>query len=143
MKQNRLIILFLCSIIPCFLYAENEEQSLVILMKSGTRISIPITEQPKIVFEENVITVGGISYQLENVQKWLVGDPETVGIEDIVTVTPHEKGAQAKVFNAAGVEMPAEIKTDQQGRLQCNLKKLPSGVYVIQVGKETFKVSRK
>lgn len=133
----------LCLLRASSMYAETREQSLLLLLKSGTKICIPITEQPKIVFEENVITVGGVSYQLDNVQKWMVGDPESVGIEDIVTVTPHEKGAKAKVFNAAGVEMPIEIKTDQQGRLQCDLKNLPTGVYVIQVGKETFKVSRK
>lgn len=116
---------------------------LVLFLTSGTRVSIPVTEQPKISFEGNVIAVGGVSYQMDNVQKWMVGDLETVGIEDVITVTPKVKGTLAKVFNAAGVEVPAGVKTDRNGRLQVDLKGLPMGVYVIQFGTESLKVTKR
>lgn len=116
---------------------------LVLFLTTGTRVSIPVSEQPKISFEDNVIVVGGVSYQMDNVQKWMVGDPEKVGIEDVITVTPKIKGTKAKVFNTAGVEVPAGVKADSNGRLQVDLKGLPTGVYVIQVGTESLKVTKR
>lgn len=116
---------------------------LVLFLTTGTRVSIPVTEQPKISFERNIIVVGGVSYQMDNVQKWMVGDPETVGIEDVIMVTPKVKGTQAKVFNAAGIEVPAGVKTDSNERLQVDLKGLPTGVYVIQFGTESLKVTKR
>ena len=116
---------------------------LVLFLTSGGRVTIPIDEQPKISFEGSIIIVGGTSYQMDNVQKWMVGDPETVGIEDVITVTPKVKGARAKVFNAAGVEVPAKAMTDANGRVQFDLRSLPTGVYVIQIGTETLKVTKR
>ena len=123
--------------------AENGERSLVVFMKSGTKICIPIVELPKITFDGTVMRIGDGDYQLDYVQKWMIGDPETVGIEDVITITPKEKGVQAKLFNAAGIEMPVALKTNANGQLLFDLRSLPQGVYVIQIGKETLKVTRR
>ena len=89
------------------------------------------------------MVVGGTSYQMDNVQKWMVGDPETVGVEDVITITPKKKNAQARVYNAAGVEVAARRVVEKDGRLQFDLRGLPAGVYVIQIGNETLKVTKR
>lgn len=116
---------------------------LVLFLTSGSCITIPITEQPKISFEGSIITVESISYQMDNVQKWMVGDPETVGIENVIIITPKKKNAQARVYNAAGVEVAARRVVEKDGRLQFDLRGLPAGVYVIQIGNETLKVTKR
>ena len=116
---------------------------LVLFLTSGSRVTIPATEQPKISFEGSMITVGGICYQLDNVQKWMVGDPETVGIENVIIITPKKKNAQVRVYNAAGVEVAARRVVEKDGRLQFDLRGLPAGVYVIQIGNETLKVTKR
>lgn len=143
--MNRIIIFRAVMIIFWILFPLSAIASthLVLFLTSGGRVTIPTNEQPKISFEGSIITVGGTSYQMDNVQKWMVGDPETVGIEDVITITPKVKGAQAKIYNAAGVEVPAKAMIEANGRVQFDLRGLPAGVYVIQFGKETLKVTKR
>lgn len=146
MKRNIFICSFLqilCLLFASSMYAEANEKSLLILLKSNIRISIPITEQPKITFDGTIMSVGESDYQIDNVQKWMVVAQEAVGIEDVIVITPQEKGAKAKVYNAAGVEMPVSVQLDSNGRIQCDLRTLTAGVYVIQIGKETIKVTKR
>ncbi len=129
------------------LYAEGE-RSLCILLKSGTMIQLPVSEQPKIVFDGTVMRVGDADYQIENVRKWIIGNPEEIA-QDIENVQ-QQKTIRYKdgvltvgntqdihVYNAAGVEMPISIK---DGKV--NMSAWPQDVYLIKTGKETFKIRK-
>lgn len=142
MKQIffRILIALLYSFI--YLNAVNASH-LVLFLSSGTSVALPLTDKPKILFEGSVMTVGNENYQIDNVRKWMVGDPEAIEIDDAIIVILKEKGAPIKVFNSAGVEFPVSVQVDAKGKVQCNLNGLPRGVYVIQVGKETIKVTKR
>jgi hypothetical protein len=129
-------------------FAENE-QSLCVLLKSGTMIQLPVSEQPKITFDGTVMRVGDGDYQIENVRKWMIGDPEEIsqGVENVQTQNTIEykdgvltvgDAQDVHVYNIAGVEMPISIK---DGKI--NLSAWPQDVYLIKAGKETFKIRKR
>ena len=131
------------------MFAEGEQQCLVVLLKSGTQINLPVSEQPKITFDGTVMRVGDGDYQIENVRKWMIGDPEEIaqGVEnaqvqksieykdDVLTVGDTQ---DIHVYNAAGIEMPVNIK---DGKI--NMAVWPQDVYLIKAGKETFKIRKR
>ena len=127
----------------------TSERSLCVLLKSGTQINLPVSEQPKITFDGTVMRVGDGDYQIDNVRKWMIGDPEEIaqGVEnaqmqksieykdDVLTVGDTQ---DIHVYNAAGIEMPVNIK---DGKI--NMAVWPQDVYLIKAGKETFKIRKR
>jgi len=127
----------------------TSERSLCVLLKSGTQINLPVSEQPKITFDGTVMRVGDGDYQIDNVRKWMIGDPEEIaqGVEnaqvqksieykdDVLTVGDVQ---DVHVYNAAGIEMPVNIK---DGKI--NMSAWPQDVYLIKAGKETFKIRKR
>lgn len=127
----------------------TSERSLCVLLKSGTQINLPVSEQPKITFDGTVMRVGDGDYQIENVRKWMIGDPEEIaqGVENVQTqkTIEYKDGVltvgdvqDVHVYNAAGVEMPVNIK---DGKI--NMAAWPQDVYLIKAGKETFKIRKR
>lgn len=125
------------------------EQYLCVLLKSGTQINVAIEERSKITFDGTVMRVGNGDYQIDNVRKWMIGDPEEIalGVENaqmqksieykdgVLTVGDVQ---DVHVYNAAGVEMPISIK---DGKI--NMSAWPLDVYLIKAGKETFKIRKR
>jgi hypothetical protein len=112
-------------------------------------IQLPISEQPKITFDGTVIRVGDGDYQIENVRKWMIGNPEEIaqGVEKAQTqkTIEYKNGVlivgdaqNIHVYNAAGVEMPISIK---DGKI--NMAVWPQDIYLIKAGKETFKIRKR
>ena len=128
-------------------FAEGE-QYLCVLLKSGTQINVAIEERPKITFDGTVMRVGDGDYQIENVRKWMIGDPEKIaqGIENakagntisyqngILTVG---KQTDVRAYNAAGLEMPVHVKNGQ-----VDMTAWPKDVYVIKAGAEKLKIRK-
>lgn len=148
MKLFSSLFYIACSLIATNAYAESE-QSLCVLLKSGTMIQLPVSEQPKIVFDGTVMRVGDGDYQIENVRKWMIGDPEEIaqGVENAQMQKSIEykdgvltigNAQDVHVYNAAGVEMPVNIK---DGKI--NTAVWPQDVYLIKAGKETFKIRKR
>lgn len=151
MKRYIFIILATCLLLPNSMLAEGE-QCLVVFLKSGTKVMLPVSDEPKITFDGTVMRVGNGDYQIENVQKWMVGEPELLGIENatdkesiayrdgLLTISD---SADIHVYNAAGVEQPVKVKMQDMGIRTADLSALPAGVYMIKAGKETLKIQKR
>lgn len=148
MKKISFLLLMSCLLMTTSLYAESD-RSLCVLLKSGTMIQLPISEQPKITFDGTVMRVGDGDYQIENVRKWMIGNPEEIaqGVENAQTqkAIEYKNGVlivgdaqNIHVYNAAGVEMPISIK---DGKI--NMAAWPQDIYLIKAGKETFKIRKR
>lgn len=150
MKKHRFIPLFFFLLMANSLFAEGE-RCLVVLLKSGTQISLPVSDQPKITFDGTVMRVGDGDYQIENVRKWMVGDPEQLGVETtqaertlqysngVLTVNGN---ADIRIYNAAGMEMPFNARSNGDGRLRIDLSSWLQDVYLVKVGTETLKIRK-
>lgn len=148
MKKHRIILQIACLLMVTNVFAEGE-RNLCVLLKSGTMIQLPVSEQPKIVFDGTVMRVADGDYQIENVRKWMIGDPEeiaqsveatreakTIALKDGVLTIGEAK--DVRVYNVAGVEMPVSIRNGQ-----VDMRAWPSDVYLIKAGKETFKIRKR
>lgn len=148
MKRYKYIFLATCLLLSNSMFAKGE-QYLCVLLKSGTQINVAIEERSKITFDGTVMRVGNGDYQIDNVRKWMIGDPEEIalGVENaqmqksieykdgVLTVGDVQ---DVHVYNAAGVEMPISIK---DGKI--NMSAWPLDVYLIKAGKETFKIRKR
>jgi len=148
MKRYKYIFLATCLLLSNSMFAKGE-QYLCVLLKSGTQINVAIEERPKITFDGTVMRVGNGDYQIDNVRKWMIGDPEEIAnkIDDtkagntivyqngILTVG---KQTDVRAYNAAGMEMPVRIKNGQ-----VDMTAWPQDVYVIKAETETLKLRKR
>lgn len=138
----------ICLLNTISILGENK-QFLVVELKSGIHITLPITERPKITFDGTMMSIGNGDYQIENVRKWMVGDPEEIAqsveivktqdairYNDGVLIVGADKNVH--ICNAAGVEMPVSVRNGQ-----VDMRALPADIYLIRVGKETLKIRKK
>ncbi len=148
MKKYRFLLQMICLLMANSIFAEGK-QHLCVLLKSGTQINVAIEERPMITFDGTVMRVDDGDYQIANVRKWMIGDPEVIaqGIEDakagnaisyqngILTVG---KQTNVRAYNMAGVEMPVQVKNGQ-----VDMTTWPQDVYVIKAGSETLKLRKR
>lgn len=148
MIYNRFLQLFIFLLMTGSMYAESE-QCLVVFLKSGAQITLPVSDEPKITFDGSVMSVGNGDYQIENVRKWMVGDPETLSVENAMVKGNMEyrdgvltvgNASDIHVYNAAGMELSVSVKAHGAGIRTVDFSTLPAGVYVVKAGKETLKI---
>ena len=148
MKKYRFLLQMICLLMANSIFAEGK-QHLCVLLKSGTQINVAIEERPMITFDGTVMRVDDGDYQIANVRKWMIGDPEVIAqdIENakagnaisyqngILTVG---KQTNVRAYNMAGVEMPVQVKNGQ-----VDMTTWPQDVYVIKAGSETLKLRKR
>jgi hypothetical protein len=149
MKKHRILFQLLSLLIANYTFAETGERNLIVLLKSGTMISLPVSERPKIEFNGTVMRVGDGDYQVENVRKWMVGNLEEMVENNVGDIQSKNRivyqdgmltvgnRTDVHVYNAAGMEMPVQLKNGQ-----VNLSAWPQDVYVVKIGTETFKIRK-
>lgn len=152
MRIATLILLFLA------LKVNAEEQKLHIIQKSGNHVSIPIADQPKIVFESGVMYVGNETFLVSNVSKYLVGTDEILlavkeATKDGLRIDANDaangkvqienyNGQTIKVYGTNGVEMPCKV-TVSGTSASVDYSTVPTGIYVLSVGKENIKIQKR
>lgn len=139
-------------------HVHAEEKKLHIIQKSGNHISIPIADQPKIVFESGVMYVGNETFLVSNVSKYLVGTEEILlavkeVAQDGLRIDANDaangnvqienyKGETIKVYGTNGLEMPYRVKVSGTS-VMVNYSALPTGTYILSVGKENIKIQKR
>lgn len=151
MMKNVYLILLLM-IIACNISATN---NLVLYLYSGTTISFPIEDQPKIVFEDGVISISTERFQINNVQKYTFSENEALSIEgvdtdevkmyqgDKIVVDLNSVSDKVSVYSSKGLEQAVSaVKTDER-KVVLDMSNLQPDVYVISVGNKSFKIRKK
>lgn len=146
---------FLFSLLVYNSYAES--QKLHIIQKSGNHVSIPIAEQPKILFEDGVMRVGTEDFLVSNVSKYLIGTDEMLGIKGVQENNLHidandavngkvrignYNGQVVKMFSSDGIEVACDVKVASNHAV-IDYSSLPAGVYILSIGKETIKIQKR
>lgn len=137
-------------------HANAQEHKLHIIMKSGSHVSIPIAEQPKISFSNGVISVGSEDFQVSNVSKYLFGTDEVLGVNAVargeilinaddanrgnVSIINY-KGEMVKLYAANGIELPVKV-TVTGNEAKVDYTNQPAGIYILSVGEETIKFKK-
>lgn len=153
MRKISLYIMFFCFAS----YVHAEEHKLHIIQQSGNHVSIPIADQPKIVFENGVMYVGSESFLVSNVVKYIIGSDEVLAVKDAVkdglridvndaangkVLIENYNGQTIKVYGTNGVEMPCKVTVSGTSAM-ADYSTLPTGIYVLSVGKENIKIQKR
>lgn len=121
---------------------------------NGSKLILPVAQEPKILFNENVITIMTEQYLLSNISKYTFEDSETVDIKNPtnkdysyskngnqVTIKLASSNINVKLFTISGLQLPVD-KTDKK-MLSIDLNKYTENILLLQVGNETVKITRK
>lgn len=151
----KITLLFAICTLTQQVYAQ--EQKLHIIQQSGNHVSIPIANQPKIVFENGVMYVGSESFLVSNVVKYIIGSDEALAVKDTVkdglhidandaangkVLIENYNGQTIKVYGTNGVEMPCKVTVSGTSAM-VDYSTLPTGIYVLYVGKENIKIQKR
>ena len=151
MKKNIFPLLLLLAI-----QVHAEEQKIHVILKSGSRISISVQEQPKIVFDDGVMYVGNESLLACNVAKYVICTDELLEISEAaigkmlidgseasegrVSISNYD-GEAIRLISPNGIEMPCKTAITD-GTAKIDFSALPAGVYILYVGKEKVKIQK-
>lgn len=126
---------------------------MLIHFTNGSKLMLPIANEPKIIFDGNVITIMTERYQLSNISKYTIEDSETVDIKNPtskeyfyskngnhVTIRLASANTKVKLFTISGLQLPVK-KTDDI--LSIDLDNYSDNILLLQVGYETIKITRK
>lgn len=121
---------------------------------NGSKLILPVAQEPKILFNGNVITIMTEQYLLSNISKYTFEDSETVDIKNPtnkdysyskngnqVTIKLASSNIHVKLFTISGLQLPVD-KTDKK-MLSIDLNKYTENILLLQVGNETVKITRK
>lgn len=149
--------LLLCMLCFCTLNIHAENQKLHIIQKSGNHVSISISDQPKILFKDGVMSVGTEEFLVCNVSKYLIGTDEMIGVDRVKDDNMHidandavngkvsvenYSGQLIKMYSNNGMEMPCDVKISSNHAI-IDYSALPTGVYILSIGKETIKIQKR
>lgn len=140
------------------LYSHAQEQKLHISLKSGNHVSISIADQPKIVFENGVMSVGKEDFLVSNVVKYVIGSDEVLTsvntyFSDVFTIDANDaangnvlinnySGQAIKMYSANGTEVPCKVSINA-ATAKVDYSSLPTGIYILNVGKENIKIQKR
>ena len=121
---------------------------------NGSKLILPVAQEPKILFNGNVITIMTEQYLLTNISKYTFEDSETVDNKNPtnkdysyskngnqVTIKLASSNINVKLFTISGLQLPVD-KTDKK-MLSIDLNKYTENILLLQVGNETVKNTRK
>lgn len=121
---------------------------------NGSKLILPVAQEPKILFNGNVITIMTEQYLLSNISKYTFEDSETVDIKNPtnkdysyskngnqVTIKLASSNINVKLFTISGLQLPVD-KTEKK-MLSIDLNKYTENILLLQVGNETIKITRK
>ena len=93
---------------------------------NGSKLILPVAQEPKILFNGNVITIMTEQYLLSNISKYTFEDSETVDIKNPtnkdysyskngnqVTIKLAYSNINVKLFTISGLQLPVD-KTDKK-----------------------------
>lgn len=151
-------VYFLFVALCLFITVHAQNTFLNIHLKTGTFISIPVENTPKITFEDGMIMIGTESIQVSNVLKYTLGTNMEDGMDNVaadnalqidakdidkgIIVADHYNGQDVRLYNTNGVEFTFR-KTVNDRQLIADISALPAGIYLLSVGKETIKIQKR
>ena len=154
MKFLLVVLSVLWVVQPC-LSQTDDKDCIVVHFSDDSFAVFPITDNPKITFDEGVVQILTERYLLMNVRKYTFDNTGNVGIEDVVdnsgltfsqdgnVITLSPKGKTVKLFSTSGIELPIKAKNNGNGMLSIDLSGYVSGVYMLSVGNESIKIKKK
>lgn len=159
MKKNILFkktFLVLIILLTCNTILANELNCIVIYLKTGNKIILSMKDYPKIVVENNKISLGTNHFSISNISKYTfenitqsiddtnLSDDKIISLSDgHVYIKSKKSKSFIKLHTVSGKELNIETHTLGNGIIDINLTSHPIGVYLLTIDGETIKIQRK
>jgi len=157
MKTKFLLFAFLLTIVTGA-FAQTERQHLVVWLKNGEKVYYQLTEEPKTTFTNGKLMITSstvnVTYDLPKVIRYTyegaithIGSSTTgkMGFrqnDDGIILDFIPAGKKVSVYNLAGVLLQT-LYTDGSPAFQISLKNYPFGVYIINIGEHSIKITKR
>jgi hypothetical protein len=157
--MKKIYYLLLCCLSTIGVWAQpSSKYSLVVEMANGSTQTFQLSTRPNVTFQDNqfVISQAGsnVEFSMDNVSSFYFVDSNT-GVESLrndevtvsydgqnIVVSGATKGVL--VTNLEGIAQHCKATRVNDNLLSVSLENLPSGVYVVSIGKnQNFKIVKK
>lgn len=152
MKRLLLTVLCFCGLLQCY-----GQKKLVLHQTNGTNVSIGFDEKPVLSVYVNGVRLAtstyDVCYENNQVKSFEIVDTNT-GINDIaehtkpslsngqISVDNAKSGTEVMVYSTQGM-LVSKVAADENGHANVNLSSLPTGVYVVKVGNNSYKFMKR
>lgn len=137
-----------------FVRAEQHD-CIIVHMKAGNKVFVPIKERPKITVEKQMLSIGTEQYLISNVSKYTFGN-YAQGIEGgmlaghgmlaskdgHVYVQMKNEHSILKVYAVDGKALEVDIRV-RDSVADVDLSNYPTGIYVLSIDGETLKFQKR
>lgn len=138
-----------------FVRAEQHD-CIIIHMKAGNKVFVPIEECPKIMIEKQMLSINTKQYLISNVSKYTFGnyaqgiDQETRTNNSVlaskdghVYVQMTNKHNVLKVYSVDAKALDVDIRVHDDSVADINLSDYPTGIYLLSIDGETLKFQKR
>ena len=137
------IIAALTLLAPASLAAEATDAVILHMTAGGTKI-IPVEDAGEITFSGSQMNIGLLAFPLSDIVSYEFSE-KSLAIEEIegdlrgyIDFSMYGEGSPVDVYGIDGIEHPFTLKDKV-----IDITHLPSGIYLIRIGKTSFRVLKK
>lgn len=154
--RNSILGLSIALLFPFSLQSKPKD-CLILHLKSGSYMIFPLKDLPRITVDNDFFTISSKVFDIENVSKYTFGDSEATGIDELkalssdgfsmdeagrVWLASASDDTDIKVYNIEGKQCFVPVSKISSG-VCLDFSYLPTGTYLIAVGSETLKLTKK
>lgn len=122
--------------------AEDTPQSLILYLKSGTTVILPLSEAPSIKFKDDMLEVGNQKLLINNISKYTIANYNNSGLNGItfdshismrdncIEIHGEKRMGNYHIYAASGIEINCRSFMDSEC-LKIDISGLNSGVYIL------------
>lgn len=144
-----------------YVHAEEKALGIIIELTNDKRVEYRLADNPQLAFDGTtiVVTVEGVKVeytptelknvtmgQVENVSSGMedvtIGQGSAELIDGFVRLSGFKAGEEVIIYNSDGIQYD-NYKVATDGSLIVSVFSLPSGISIIKINKQTFKISKK
>lgn len=155
--QLRTSLLLCMLVLGGSLLSAAERDCILLRLKSGEYAVFMLEDDPQIFVTNSGLEIGLRSFNLSDLQNYTFGDSENLpeGLSDFIVNEPamlrdgvlivklKDKSNFLRIFTPTGQEIKQCPTIRQDDKVMIDINSLPTGVYLINIGAETLKISKR
>lgn len=134
----------------------EESDCLVVMLKNGTTLTVPINEMPKITFDGTVMNIATERLQINNVSKYTFASSSGTDIGEVesmrnagvtmdgekVYIRIPKPETDVRCYTVDGKELDVRKRSSGLNVISINLSEIHQQVFIISVGGESIKIRK-
>lgn len=155
MKSKYILPLIIFSLLSVF-QSNAENNSLYLQLHSGAHVLFPLSEEPKIEFDEGDVFISTSQFEFQDIAKYTFVDflniPESLTevqtenyplfYSDYIVLPASCPSSEVALYTVSGIQMMCPISKSEEQWIM-NISSLPANVYVLYICNKAIKFVRR